>query len=103
MAVENPGILVISKVPGKQKSKRMLWEIRVKTGRGTVQALETATKCPTLPGKGKGSLFSPAQLHWVIPFPVFTYAETADSFHDLYQIQMVKNNLLNTFLDKLKS
>lgn len=31
-----------------------------------------------------------------------TYAQAADSSGDLYHIQMVKNNLLNTFLDKLK-
>lgn len=39
---------------------------------------------------------------FLLPLPGFTYAEIAHSSGDLYQIQMVKNNLLNTFLDKLK-
>ena len=57
---------------------------------------------PGSPGKQQESLFSFSQLHLLLPFSFFTYAQTADSTNDLYQIQMVKNNLLNTFLDELK-
>lgn len=61
------------------------------------------SQSPDSPGKQQESLFSSPQLHLVLPFSFFTYAQTADSSDDLYQIQMVKNNLLNTFLDELKS
>ena len=71
----------------------------MESGASVVQALE---KDASFPGKRQGSLFSP-QLPSVLPLSFLTYAEAADSSGDLYQIQMVKNNSLNTFLDKLKS
>lgn len=78
----------------------MLWGYTVGRRAGAVQALEKAARFPR---EVAGRLLSPTQLHLVLPFSFFTYAETADSSGDLYQIQMLKNNLLNTFLDKLKS
>lgn len=102
MAIENLGILVISKGAKKQKSKRMLWESGWGAGQAWSKPWKTLPGAPTHhPRKGQGILFSLAQFHLVLPFS--TYAKTADSLDELYQIQMVKNNLLNTFLDKLKS
>lgn len=64
---------------------------------------EEGSQSAGFPGKQQESLVSSLQLHLFLPFSFFTYAQTTDSLGDLYQVQMVKNNLLNTFLDELKS
>lgn len=91
-AVEPHGALVASNVPGLFESEKML---------GGCEAGRASA--PGCRWEAAGKAISPPQLHFVFPFPFFTYAKTADSSGDLSQVQTVKNNLLNTFLDALKS
>lgn len=85
VTVKTLRISVISKVLSKLKLRRMPGGM-AREGGGVAH--------PSRDAAGNSALSSTSS--------ILTYAGTADSSGDLYQIQTVKNNLLNTFLDKLK-